>query len=380
MLDVSRHFSGKEFIFKFLDLMALHKLNTFHFHLCDNQGWRLEVKQFPKLTTIGGQRSSSPVIRDRNSQDGIPYGPYFYTQDDIREIVTYARQHAITVVPEIEMPGHCLAALAAYPEYSCTGGPFQVRTCSGYEENVYCAGKEATFTFLERVLDEVLDVFPSRVIHLGGDECLKNRWRECPDCQRRIREEGLHDENELQSYFMRRMARYLAHHGRRVMGWDEILDGGLPDDAAVMSWRGTEGGETAANMGHDVVMTPTTHCYFDYYQSEDQAHEPEAIGGFIPLEQVYSYDPAAGEFTESARQHIMGVQGNLWTEYMRSYRQVEYMTYPRAAALAEVAWTPQEARSYADFLHRLAVHNQRLDLLHVHYRHPRAHKLFQETH
>ncbi len=368
MLDVSRHFYSKEFILKFLDVMALHKLNTFHFHLCDNQGWRLEIAQFPRLTTVGARRASSPLIGDRHSQDGIPYGPYFYTQEEIREIVDYARCRAITVVPEIEMPGHCLAALAAYPEYSCTGGPFQVRTCSGYEQNVYCAGNEGTFTFLQRVLDEVMALFPSRVIHIGGDECPTKRWQACPACQQRLREEGLPDEHALQGYVMRRMARYLAQHGRRVIGWDEILDGGLPDDAAVMSWRGTSGGEAAARLGHDVVMSPTTHCYFDFYQSDAYASEPEAICGLIPLQQVYNYDPSAGELSEAERRHIIGVQGNLWTEYMRSYRQVEYMSYPRAAALAEVAWTPQECRSYDNFLSRLAVHCHRLDLLDVHYR------------
>jgi hexosaminidase len=368
MLDVCRHFTSKECVFRFLDLMALHKLNVFHIHLTDDQGWRIEIKKYPGLTETGALRKSSPVLGDRARNDGIPYGPWFYTQEDIREIVEYARQRAITVVPEIEMPGHAKAALSAYPELSCTGGPFEVRTTWGIDPDVYCAGKESVFGFLEEVLDEVLYLFPGPFVHIGGDECPKTRWQACPDCQRRIGEEGLKDEYALQSYFVRRIARYLQGKGRRLIGWDETLEGGLAENAAVMSWRGIEGGQQAAREGHDVVMTPVSHCYFDYYQAADPAGEPEAFGEHLPLEKVYGYDPSDVDLTKEERLHIMGVQGNIWTEYIPSYRQVEYMTYPRAAALAESAWTPLEKKDYEDFLSRLRAHSRRLDLLAVNYR------------
>jgi len=368
MLDVARHFFDKAYVLRFLDLMALHKLNTFHLHLTEDQGWRLAIRNYPKLIQLGAQRASSPLKGDPSQQDGLPYGPYYFTQDDIREIVAYAQKRFITVVPEIEMPGHALAALSAYPELSCTGGPFRPRTVWGVEADVYCAGKEATFRFLEGVLDEVLSLFPSKFIHIGGDECPKERWKECPACQARMRAEGLKDEHELQSYFIRRMEGYLRSKGRRLIGWDEILEGGLADGAAVMSWRGTAGGIAAAAAGHDVVMTPATHCYFDYRQAENIADEPEAINGKLTLDQVYAYDPTPSELPAARRKHVLGVQGNLWSEFLFSWREVDYMSYPRASALAEVAWTPQAARDYTDFTTRLKKHQARLDLLGVGYR------------
>ena len=368
MLDVCRHFFDKATVLRFLDLMALHKLNTFHFHLTEDQGWRLAIRKYPQLTRLGARRASSPPRGDRNGQDGVPYGPYFFTQDDIRDIVAYAARRHITVVPEIEMPGHALAALSAFPALSCTGGPFQPRTRWGVEPDVYCAGKETTFRFLQDVLDEVLALFPSPFIHIGGDECPKERWKECPDCQARMRAEGLKDEHELQRYFVQRMERYLRSKGRRLIGWDEILEGGLAEGAAVMSWRGVAGGIAAAKAGHDVVMTPGTYCYLDHYQSEDTAREPEAIGGNLPIEKVYAYDPTPAELPPARRKHILGVQGNLWSEYLFTWSDVDYMAYPRAAALAEVAWTPQACRNYDAFVQRLQPHVKRLDWLGVNYR------------
>lgn len=370
MLDVCRHFFDKTTVLRFLDLMALHKLNTFHFHLTEDQAWRLSIRKYPQLTRCGARRAASPPRGDRQGQDAQPYGPYFFTQDDIREIVAHAARRHITVVPEIEMPGHALAALSAFPALSCTGGPFQPRTRWGVEPDVYCAGKEATFRFLQDVLDEVIALFPGPFVHVGGDECPKDRWKECPDCQARLRAEGLKDEHELQRYFIQRMERFLRAKGRRLIGWDEILEGGLTDGAAVMSWRGIEGGIAAAKAGHDVVMTPGTHCYFDHCQSADTAHEPEAIGGNLPLDKVYAYDPTPAELPPARRNHILGVQGNLWSEYLFAWRDVDYMAYPRAAALAEVAWTPQADRDYADFTQRLQPHLKRLDWLGVNYRRP----------
>ena len=368
MLDVCRHFFDKAFIFRFLDLMALHKLNTFHFHLTEDQAWRIAIRRYPELTAVGARRASSPLRGNRDAQDGLPYGPYYFTQDDIREIVAYAAERFITVVPEIEMPGHALAALSARPELSCAGGPFQPRTRWGVEPDVYCAGKEATFRFLQNVLDEVIGLFPGTFFHIGGDECPKERWKDCPDCQARMRAEHLKDEHELQRYFVQRMERYLRSKGRRLIGWDEILEGGLADGAAVMSWRGTQGGIAAALAGHDVVMSPNSNCYLDYYQSADKAAEPEAIGGELPLAKVYAYDPMPAELPPAKRRHILGVQGNLWSEYLFNWYDVDYMAYPRATALAEVAWTPQADRDYGDFIGRMATHASRLERLGVNFR------------
>jgi hexosaminidase len=352
-LDVCRHFMPKEFIFKYLDFMAMHKLNTFHFHLTEDQGWRIEIKKYPLLTEVGSKRKETIVGHGRSSKeyDGTPHGG-FYTQEDIKEIVKYAAERHITVVPEIEMPGHALAALASYPHLGCTGGPYEVATKWGVFHDVMCAGKESTFEFLENVLAEVLELFPSEYIHIGGDECPKTKWKECPLCQQRIKDEGLKDEHELQSYFIQRMERYLNSKGRKLIGWDEILEGGLAPNAAVMSWRGEAGGIEAAKQKHNVVMSPGSHCYLDHYQADPKT-EPLAIGGFTPLDKIYSYEPVPDSLSVEESAYIMGAQGNVWTEYMKTSDHVEYMVYPRAAALAEVVWSPKAERSYAEFLDRL---------------------------
>jgi hexosaminidase len=354
-LDVCRHFMPKEFVFRYLDFMAMHKLNTFHFHLTEDQGWRIEIEKYPKLTDIGSVREETLVGHGRSSDkyDGIEHGGY-YTKEDIREIVDYASKRYITVVPEIEMPGHALAALASYPHLGCTGGPYDVATRWGVFEDIMCAGKESTFEFVEDVLTEVMEMFPSDYIHIGGDEAPKARWKECPDCQERILEEELADENQLQSYFIKRVGRFLADNGRKLIGWDEILEGGLAPDAAVMSWRGEAGGIEAAQMGHYVVMTPGTHCYLDHYQADPET-QPLAIGGFTPLEKIYSYEPVPDTLVGNQADYIMGAQGNVWTEYMSSPAHVEYMVYPRAAALSEVVWSPKKERNYENFLERLSV-------------------------
>jgi hexosaminidase len=365
-LDVGRHFFPVPFIERFIDLMSLYKLNTFHWHLTEDQGWRIEIHSRPRLTEIGSHRSATPLPHDKTRSDGTPYAGH-YTQDEVRQVVAYAAERGVTVVPEIEMPGHAQAALASYPELGCTGTGYEVANTWGVKDQVLCAGKETTFTFLEKVLDEVLELFPGQFIHVGGDECPKQAWRGCRHCQARIASEGLADEDELQSWFIRRMAGWLAERGRRLVGWDEILEGGLAPGATVMSWRGSDGGVAAAQAGHDVVMSPNTHCYFDYYQSEDTAAEPPAIGHHLPLEQVYSFEPVPPVLAEHAAR-VLGVQGNIWTEYIPTESQVEYMAYPRALALAEVAWTPAELRSPANFRDRLDAHRTRLDRIGVNYR------------
>jgi hexosaminidase len=354
-LDVCRHFFSIDFVKKYIDLMARHKLNTFHWHLTDDQGWRIEIKKYPKLTEVGGWRKETIV--DKNFEpfkgDGQPYGG-FYTQEQIREVVEYARKRHVTVVPEIEMPGHALAALAAYPEYSCSGGPFEVGTKWGVFEDVFCP-TEKTFKFLEDILTEVIGLFPSEYIHIGGDECPKESWRKSAFCQALMKEKGLKDEHELQSYFVRRIEIILAARGRKLIGWDEILEGGLAPGAAVMSWRGEDGGIQAAKAGHRVVMTPGSHCYFDHYQSKSTG-EPLAIGGFTPLEKVYQYEPVPKALTTSESKFVMGAQANLWTEYIKTPQHAEYMAYPRACALAEVLWTMPEKKSPGDFYTRLTRH------------------------
>ncbi|MCI0499415.1 MAG: beta-N-acetylhexosaminidase [Planctomycetales bacterium] len=365
-LDESRHFFGAAFVKKYIDLLALHKVNVFHWHLTDDQGWRIEIKKYPKLTEIGAWRKETMVGKNWDKFDGTPHGG-FYTQQDIREIVEYARQRYVTIVPEIEMPGHGLAALASYPELSCTGGPFKVRTVWGVEPDVFCAGNDQVLAFLQDVLSEVLELFPSPFIHIGGDECPKERWHNCPKCQARISAEGLKDEHELQSWFVKHMEKYLSSKGRRLIGWDEILEGGLAPGATVMSWRGEEGGIAAAKSGHDVVMAPNSYTYFDYYQA-DPAEEPLAIGGFLPLEKVYSYNPTPSVLTENEQKHILGVQAQIWTEYIPNAVHVEYMAYPRGCALAEVAWTPLKNKNYEDFCRRLIPHLNRLRARNVNYR------------
>jgi hexosaminidase len=368
-LDVGRHFFPISFVKKYIDLLALHKMNVFHWHLTEDQGWRIEIKKYPKLTEIGSKRKASPLAADRYTVDGIPYEG-FYTQDEIREVVEHAESRFVQVLPEIEMPGHTVSALAAYPELGCTGGPYKVRAFWGIEEDVYCAGSEKVFEFLEDVLTEVMALFPGRYIHIGGDESPKASWRKCEKCQKRIAEERLKNEDELQSYFIRRIENFLTANGRRLIGWDEILEGGLAPDATVMSWRGMGGGIEAASQGHDVVMCPLNYTYFDYYQSEDHKSEPPAIGGLTPLETVYELDPVSTELSEDAAKHILGAQGQLWTEFIAEEDHLEYMAYPRACALAEVLWTNKGLCDYGDFIERLSSHLQRLKNLNVNFRNP----------
>jgi hexosaminidase len=363
-LDVSRHMFPVAFIKKYIDLLSIYKMNTFHWHLTDDQGWRIEIKKYPRLTSVGATRKGTQVAKT-DETDNKPYGG-FYTQDEVREVVAYAAARYIRVMPEIEMPGHAIAALSAYPQYSCRQVPMEIRTTWGVSDDVFCAGNDSTFYFLQDVLTEVMALFPSEYIHVGGDECPKSQWVKCSKCQARIKTEGLHNEHELQSYFIKRIEKFLTANGRKLVGWDEILEGGLPPQAAVMSWRGFEGGIEAAKQGHDVMMTPGSHCYFDYYQG-DPAYEPLAIGGYTNLRKVYSFEPTPPELTPEQAKHILGAQGNLWTEYIENGNHVEYMAYPRAIALAEVNWSAKDSRDWDDFTRRLKNHFIRLDLKGVNY-------------
>lgn len=357
-LDVGRHFFPIEFVKKYIDLLALHNMNTFHWHLTEDQGWRIEIKKYPKLTEIGAWRDRTVIGRNTEEYDNTRYGG-FYTQEQAKEIVKYAGERYITVIPEVDLPGHMLAALAAYPEMGCTGGPYEVCPRWGVFEDVLCIGNEKSMQFLEDVMAEIIDIFPSKYIHIGGDEAPRTRWEKCPKCQARIRTEKLKAdknhtaEDRLQSYCMTRIEKLLNSKGRQIIGWDEILEGDVAPNATVMSWRGSAGGIKAAQLGHDVIMTPNDYCYFDYYQSEDTRHEPFAIGGFVPLEKVYSLNPTAS-LTEEQAKHILGTQANLWTEYIPTSEQVEYMVLPRMAALAEVQWTQLEKKDYTNFTTRLA--------------------------
>ncbi len=367
-LDVSRHIFPVAEIKKYIDMLALHKMNEFHWHLTDDQGWRIEIKKYPKLTEVGAFRKETLVGHGGKKPyvyDGKPYGG-FYTQEEVKDVVSYAGSKFINVIPEIEMPGHATAALASYPEFSCTGGPFEVFPRWGITEDVYCAGKDKTFDFLEDVLSEVMELFPSKYIHIGGDECPKTRWKKCPDCQVRIKTEGLKDENELQSYFIKRIEKFVVSKGRRIIGWDEILEGGLAPEATVMSWRGTEGGIAAAKQMHDVIMTPSRFVYLDYYQVEPEG-QPLAIGGYLPLQRVYSYNPMPAELNADEQKHILGVQGNVWAEYIPTSEQMEYMAFPRAFAIAETGWTPDNKKDFEEFLARLQVLGQRYDILGLNY-------------
>jgi hexosaminidase len=366
-LDVCRHFFTKEEVKRYLDYLALYKFNVFHWHLTDDQGWRIEIKKYPLLTEKGSVRKETVIGKcsDSAKYDGTPYSG-FYTQDDIREIVAYAGARHILVVPEIEMPGHALAALAAYPQFSCTGGPFDVGTTWGVFDDVYCP-KPETFRFLEDVLTEVMELFPGPYIHIGGDECVKKRWKTCPNCQALMKKEGLKTENELQSYFIRTMEKFLNSKGKQLIGWDEILEGGLAPNAIVMSWRGMEGGILAAQLKHQVVMTPGKPCYFDHYQNKDRSKEPLAIGGYNPLENVYAYNPVPAKLPAGEKKYILGAQGNVWTEYITTFKQVEYMSVPRMCALAEALWTPPASKGYAGFVERLKRHSQLLDRMQVNY-------------
>jgi hexosaminidase len=368
-LDVGRHFFPVEFIKRYIDLIAMYKMNTFHWHLTEDQGWRLEIQAYPRLAEVASCRAETILEKnfDPYIGDGIEYCG-FYTNEEAREIVAYARERYVTVIPEIEMPGHSVAALAAYPEYACTEGPFEVATVWGIHPDIYCPTEE-TFAFLEDVLTEVMDIFPSQYIHIGGDEAPKVRWEESEVAQAIMQREGLADEHELQSYFIRRIEQFLLANGRRLIGWDEILEGGLAPEATVMSWRGMAGGIDAARQGHDVIMTPTSHVYLDYYQG-DRETEPLAIGGFTPLEKVYEFEPVPAELTEEEAAHVLGAQGNVWTEYMQTTDYVEYMVFPRLLALAEVVWSPLAARDWAEFQRRLPRQLRLLDALGVNYRVP----------
>jgi len=357
MLDVARHFADKEDVKRFLDMMAMHKLNTFHWHLVEDQGWRIEIKSRPELMAKASVRTGTLIGhggRPPFVYDDIPYAGG-YTQDDIREVVAYAAERHITIIPEIEMPGHVKAVLYAYPELGCTGGPYEVWRRWGVTPEVFCAGNDEVFALLEDVLTEVLELFPSKIIHIGGDECPKDRWKECEKCQARIKAEGLANEYELQSYFIRRMEKWLNERGRIIIGWDEILEGGLAPNAMVMSWRGHAGGVAAASKGHYVVMAPNTHVYLDYYQSRPVENEPPGIGGFLPLEKVYQLDPY-NELTPEQQKYVVGVQGNLWREYMKTMCHTYYMALPRLAAIAEVGWSHHHhAKDFEDFVDRLSI-------------------------
>ncbi len=364
-LDVCRHFMPKEFVKRYIDLIALHKMNTFHWHLTDDQGWRIEIKKYPRLTETGAWRKGSMTGPYRNQEyDTLRHGG-FYTQDDIREIVAYAEQRKITVIPEIEMPGHAVAALASYPEYSCTGQVREVARGWGVFEDVFCV-KDSTFAFLEDILTEVIALFPSKYIHIGGDECPKTRWKVCPSCIETRYANNLRDEHELQSYFIRRNEKFLNGKGRNIIGWDEIIEGGLAPNATVMSWRGIEGGILAARSGHKAIMTPVSHCYFDHYQGE-KTSEPLAFGGYSPLEKVYAYRPVPDSLNREEAAFITGAQANLWTEYMYTTGQVEYMLLPRLCALSEVLWTDTLLHDKTSFYQRLLGHQAFLDKFSVNY-------------
>ena len=376
-LDCSRHFFSVDFVKKFIDLLALHNMNRFHWHLTDDQGWRIEIKKWPKLISIGSQRSGTIIGTNSDIDDGIPYGGY-YTQDEAREIVAYAAERHITVIPEIDMPGHMLAALASYPELGCTGGPYQVGHYWGVYKDVLCVSNERVYQFVEDVLTEIMDIFPSEVIHIGGDETPTDKWLQCPRCQALQKQlpapqqaagdfEPLTSKlSPLQAHFTQKVFDFLTSKGRRALGWDEILDGS-PQNAMIMSWRGTEPGAKAAETGHDVVMTPTTYCYFDYQQVKDTQFEPSRCGGFIPIEKVYSLDPAPDSLSVTAREHILGAQANLWTEYMTNEAMVEYQALPRMSALSEVQWTQPTRKDYESFKERLTRLTALFELYHYQY-------------
>ena len=366
-LDVARHFFSVDFIKKYINLMSMLKMNTFHWHLTEDQGWRIEIKKYPKLQEIAAFRNET-LIGHYNDQpqkfDGKKYGG-FYTQEEIKEIVKYASERQITIIPEIEMPGHSQAAIAAYPELGCTGEQIEVATKWGVFEDIYCT-KEETFKFLEDVIDEVVPLFPGKYIHIGGDEAPKIHWKNCKNCQKLLKKEGLKDDHELQNYFITRMEKYINSKGKQIIGWDEILEGGLAPNATVMSWRGTNGAVEAAKQKHPVILTPQSHCYFDHYQSENE-NEPLAIGGFLPLEKVYLFNPIPKELTTEEARYVLGAQGNVWTEYLSTPEKVEYMVFPRAIALSEAVWSSSVHKNYNDFINRLEIFNKRLDAMNVNY-------------
>lgn len=357
-LDVSRHFFPIDSVKNYIDMMALHDMNVLHWHLTDDQGWRLEMKQYPELNAKGSVRKGTMIARDFSSCDSIAYGG-IYSQEEAREIVRYAAERFITVIPEIDMPGHMQAALCAYPELGCTGGPYDVWTIWGVSDDVLCAGNEQIYTFCTNVLDEVMDIFPCQYIHIGGDECPKERWHSCKKCQQRIKELGLKGdknfsaEQKLQSYFTQRIDAYLTAHGRTAIGWDEILEGGASENAIIMSWRGTEGGKQAALEGHRAIMSPSSVLYLNFYQTQDTVGRPMAFDAYCPLSRIYNYDPVPVGLSIQQQSLIMGVQGNMWSEYIYDYSTVQYQFLPRAAALAEIQWNPIENKDYDAFLVRL---------------------------
>lgn len=350
MLDCARHFFPLSFVKKFIDILAMHNMNVFHWHLTEDQGWRLEIKSHPELTAKSSMRSGTVIGHNATVDDSIPHGG-FYTQQEAREIVEYARQRHITVIPEIDMPGHMLAALAAYPELGCTGGPYEVGHRWGVYKDVLCLGKESTYKFVQDVIDEVVDIFPAKYFHIGGDESPTVMWEKCPKCLQKAKDENT-DIKHLQQYFTNRVEKYLNGKGKSIIGWDEILEGKINQSATIMSWRGVEPGLKAAKQGHDVIMTPSSHVYFDHYQAKDTKHEPDAIGGCSPVEKVYSYEPLPDTLSAEAKSRIKGVQANLWTEYIPFTTQAEYMVLPRMAALAEVQWTPVAKKNFDDFSKR----------------------------
>ena len=350
MLDCARHFFPLSFVKKFIDILAMHNMNVFHWHLTEDQGWRLEIKSHPELTAKSSMRSGTVIGHNATVDDSIPHGG-FNTQQEAREIVEYARQRHITVIPEIDMPGHMLAALAAYPELGCTGGPYEVGHRWGVYKDVLCLGKESTYKFVQDVIDEVVDIFPAKYFHIGGDESPTVMWEKCPKCLQKAKDENT-DIKHLQQYFTNRVEKYLNGKGKSIIGWDEILEGKINQSATIMSWRGVEPGLKAAKQGHDVIMTPSSHVYFDHYQTKDTKHEPDAIGGCSPVDKVYSYEPLPDTLSAEAKSRIKGVQANLWTEYIPFTTQAEYMVLPRMAALAEVQWTPVAKKNFDDFSKR----------------------------
>ena len=350
MLDCGRHFFPVSFVKKFIDILAMHNMNVFHWHLTEDQGWRLEIKSHPELTAKSSMRSGTVIGHNATVDDSIPHGG-FYTQQEARDIVEYARQRHITVIPEIDMPGHTLAALAAYPELGCTGGPYEVGHRWGVYKDVLCLGKESTYKFVQDVIDEVVDIFPAKYFHIGGDESPTVMWEKCPNCLQKAKDENT-DIKHLQQYFTNRIEKYLNSKGKSIIGWDEILEGKINQSATIMSWRGVEPGLKAAKQGHDVIMTPSSHVYFDHYQAKETKHEPDAIGGCSPVEKVYSYEPLPETLDAEAKNRIKGVQANLWTEYIPFTTQAEYMVLPRMAALAEVQWTPAGQKNFDNFSKR----------------------------
>jgi hexosaminidase len=375
-LDVGRHMFPVGFIKKYIDILAKHKFNKFHWHLTEDQGWRIEIKKYPKLQEVAAFRDETVIglasTRTRNEPhefDGQRYGGY-YTQEEIKDVVAYAAERFVEVIPEIELPGHATAALAAYPNLGCTGGPYKTATTWGIFPDVYCAGKEETFRFLQDVMDEVMPLFPSKYVHIGGDEVFnkyfKTSWESCPRCKKRMKSEKLKDVKELQSYFVQRMEKYLNSKGKTIIGWDEILEGGLAENATVMSWRGEEGGIAAAKQKHDVIMSPENWFYLDHAQ-DTSVTEPLTHAGFTPIQETYAYEPISAQLSAEEAKYILGVQGNVWTEYMKTPEHVEYMAYPRACAIAEIGWSPRENRSFDDFRKRMQAHGKRLKAWNVNY-------------